>query len=254
MNIHATAIVEDGARLGAGCVIHAHAVVTRHARLEDGVVVHPNVVIGSDPQDLNFDPATPSEVLIGAGTVLRENVTINRSTVAGGRTVVGAHGYLMAGAHVAHDCAVGDHVVFANHVLLGGFVTVGSYVFVGGGAAFHQNTRVGESAMVGGLARITLDIPPFVIAAERDEIVGLNLAGLKRRGFPDAAVAELKEGFREVFFDGGNARHRAQAMLARGVQSAELRRFLEFFAGGRRGIARARRVWSTEHGAGNPPA
>ncbi len=254
MNIHATAIVEDGAHLGADCIVHAHAVVTRHARLGNGVVVHPGVVIGSDPQDLKFDPATPSEAQVGAGTVLRENVTVNRSTVAGGRTVVGAQCYIMAGAHVAHDCVVGDQVVFANNVLLAGFVTVGSFVFVGGGAAFHEFTRVGESAMVGGLARITLDIPPFVIAAERDEIVGLNLAGLQRRGFPAAAVAELKEGFREVFFDGGNIRHRAQAMLARGVQSAEVRRFLEFFSGGRRGIARARRVWSTEHSGGNLPA
>ena len=104
--------------------------------------------------------------------------------------------------------------------------SVGAFTFVGGGAAFHQFTRVGESAMVGGLARITLDIPPFVMAAERDEIVGLNLVGLKRRGFSREVVAELKECFREVFFDGGNVRHRAQEMLARGVRSAEARRFL----------------------------
>jgi len=254
MNIHATAIVEDGARLGAECVVHAHAVITRHARLGDGVIVHPGVVVGSDPQDLKFDPATPSEAHVGDRTVLRENVTVNRSTVAGGRTVVGTQCYLMAGSHVAHDCVVGDRVTFANNVLLGGFVAMGSFVFVGGGAAFHEYTRVGESAMVGGLARITLDIPPYVIAAERDEIVGLNLAGLERRGFPAGTVAELKEGFREVFFDGGNVRLRAQAMLARGVRSAELRRFLDFFGGGRRGVARARRVWSTEHAAGEAPA
>jgi UDP-N-acetylglucosamine acyltransferase len=250
MNIHPTAIVEDGAQLGADCVIHAHAVVTRHAWLAERVVVHPGAVIGSDPQDLNFDPATASQAHIGAGTVLRENVTVSRSTIAGGRTVVGARCFLMIGAHVAHDCVVGDGVVFANHVLLGGFVTIGAFAFVGGGAALHPYTRVGESAMVGGLARISLDIPPFVIATERDEIVGLNLAGLKRREFPGEVVAELKEGFREVFFDGGNVRHRAQEMLARGVRSAEMRRFLEFFAGGRRGIARARRVWSTETPAG----
>jgi UDP-N-acetylglucosamine acyltransferase len=189
-------------------------------------------------------------VHIGAGTVLRENVTVNRSMTAGGRTVVGAQCFLMAGAHVAHDCVIGDKVVFANNVLPAGFVSVGSFTFVGGGAALHQFTRVGESAMIGGLARISLDIPPFVITAERDEIVGLNLDGLKRRGFSPEVVAELKECFREVYFDGGNVRHRAQEMLVRGVQSAEVRCFLEFFAGGRRGIARARRVWSTEQPAG----
>ena len=249
MSIHPTAIIEDGARLGEGCVVHAHAVVTRHAWLEAGVVVHPGAVIGGDPQDLKFDPAVSSGVHIGAGTVLRENVTVNRSTVADGQTEVGAGCFLMACAHVAHDCVVGDHVVLANNVLLAGFVSMGSFVVVGGGAAFHQFTRVGESAMVGGLARITLDIPPFVMAAERDEIVGLNLVGLKRRGLAREAVAELKECFREVCFDGGNVRHRAQELLTRGVRSAEARSFLEFFAGGRRGIARARRVWSTEQEA-----
>jgi UDP-N-acetylglucosamine acyltransferase len=244
--IHPTAIVEAGAELGEDCVVHAHAILTRHARVGAGVVVHPGVVIGGDPQDLKFDPATGSAARIGARTVLRENVTVNRSTAAGGETLVGADCFLMAGAHVAHDCAVGDKVVLANNVLLAGHVRIGAFTFVGGGAAFHQFTRVGESAMVGGLARITLDIPPYVMAAERDEVVGLNLVGLKRRGFSREVIAELKDCFREIYFEGGNVRHRAQQVLARGVGSPEVKAFLEFFAGGRRGIARARRVWSTE--------
>jgi UDP-N-acetylglucosamine acyltransferase len=244
--IHPAAIIEPGAELGEGCVVHAHAILTRHARVGAGVVVHPGAVIGGDPQDLRFDPATCSTARIGARTVLRENVTVNRSTVAGGETLVGADCFLMTGAHVAHDCVVGDRVVLANNVLMAGHVRIGAYAFVGGGAALHQFTRVGESAMVGGLARITLDIPPYVMAAERDEVVGLNLVGLKRRGFAREVVAELKDCFREVFLDGGNIRHRAQEMLGRGVRSPEARGFLEFFAGGRRGIARARRVWTTE--------
>jgi UDP-N-acetylglucosamine acyltransferase len=248
--IHPTAIIEAGAELGEDCVIHAHAIVTGHARLGAGVVVHPGVVIGGDPQDLSFDPATLSGVRIGPRTVLRENVTVNRSTVARGDTQVGADCFLMAGAHIAHDCVVGDNVVLANNVMMAGHVKIGAFTFVGGGAGFHQFTRVGESAMVGGLARISLDIPPYVMAAERDEIVGLNLVGLKRRSFSREVVAELKGCFREVFFDGGNVRLRAQEVLKRGVQSAEARSFLEFFAGGRRGVARARRVWTTEQAAG----
>ena len=248
--IHPTAIVEPGAELGEDCVIHAHAILTRHARLGAGVVVHPGVVVGGDPQDLKFDAATASGVRIGPRTVLREHVTVNRSTAAGGNTVIGADCFLMAGAHVAHDCVVGDSVVLANNVLLAGHVWLGAYTFVGGGAAFHQFTRVGESAMVGGLSRITLDIPPFVMAAERDEVAGLNLVGLKRRGFSRDVVAELKDCFREVYFDGGNIRLRAQEVLGRGVRSAEARSFLEFFAGGRRGVARARRVWTTEQEVG----
>ena len=163
-------------------MVHAHAIVTRYARLDAGVVVHPGAVIGGDPQDLRFDPATSSTARIGPRTILRENVTVNRSTVAGGETLVGADCFLMTGAHVAHDCVVGDKVVLANNVMLAGHVRIGAFAFVGGGAGFHQFTRVGESAMVGGLARISLDIPPYVMAAERDEVVGLNLVGLKRRG------------------------------------------------------------------------
>ncbi len=247
MTIHPAAIIEPGAELGEACIVYAHAILTRYARLGSGVVVHPGAVVGGDPQDLRFDPAVSSVARIGPRTVLRENVTVNRSTVAGGETQVGADCFLMAGAHVAHDCVVGDSVVLANNVMLAGHVRIGAFTFVGGGAGFHQFTRVGESAMIGGLARISLDIPPYVMVAERDEIVGLNLVGLKRRGFSREVVAELKDCFREVFFDGGNIRHRAQQVLVRGVQSPEAKGFLEFFAGGRRGIARARRVWSTEH-------
>jgi UDP-N-acetylglucosamine acyltransferase len=247
--IHPTAIIEEGAELGEDCVVHAHAILTRYARLGAGVVVHPGVVVGGDPQDLRFDPATDSGARIGPRTVLRENVTVNRSTVAGGETVVGADCFIMAGCHVAHDCVVGDKVVLANNVLLAGHVRLGVFTFVGGGAAFHQFTRVGESAMVGGLARISLDIPPYVMATERDEVVGLNLVGLKRRDFTREVIAELKECFREAYFDGGNVRHRAQEMLVRGVRSPEARTFLEFFGGGRRGVARARRVWTTEQAA-----
>lgn len=253
-DIHPTAVIEKGARLGAGCIVHAHAVITRHVELGEGAVVHAGAVLGDDPQDLNFDPAAFSQVRIGAGTVLREHVTVNRSTRAGGETVIGAGCFLMACSHVAHDCAVGDSVVLANNAMLAGHVQVGAWTFVGGGAGIHQYCRVGESVMIAGLARITFDIPPFVMVAERDEIIGLNLVGLKRRGFSQETVAELKECFREIYFDGGNVRLRAQELLSGGVKSAEARQFLDFFMGGRRGFARARGLWTTEQMPAEGPA
>lgn len=236
MSIHPTAIVEEGARLGAGCVLHAHAVVTRHAVLGDGVVVHPFAVVGGDPQYLKFDPATASALTVGEGTVIREHCTLNRSIHAGQATAVGARCYLMANAHVGHDCMVGDDVVLANNVMLAGHVEIGARTFVGGAAGIHQFCRIGEGVMVAGLARVTQDVAPFLMVAERDEVPGFNLVGLKRRGLPREVVRELKHCYATVF-SGGDPRPRAAALLPAAV-SAEAKRFLEFFAGGKRGFVR----------------
>jgi UDP-N-acetylglucosamine acyltransferase len=178
---------------------------------------------------------------VGAGTIIREYATINRSTEKGGHTLVGSNCLMMACSHVAHDAIVGDNVVIANAVLLAGHVVVGDHAVLGGGSAYHQFTRVGEGAIVGGLSRITLDIPPFVMAAERDEVAGLNVVGLRRRGVPREAIREIKEAFRLVYFSKGNIRDLAAQALAGGAfKSAEAARFLEFMTKGKRGIARAR--------------
>lgn len=241
--IHPTAIVESGAQLGADCEIGAYALVTRHCVLGANVVVHPFAVLGGDPQYLKFDRATESKVEIGAGTVIREHATVNRSIIAGGSTRVGGGCFLMAASHVAHDCTVGEAVVIANAALLAGHVSVGNFAFLGGNCAVHQFCRIGEGVMVGGLASITRDIPHFTMVAERDDIVGLNVIGLRRRGVSRVAIAELKRAFHAVFFTPGNIRGVAAAALASGVYTAaETRRFLEFFAEGKRSFARARRA------------
>lgn len=237
MSVHSTAIVEEGVTLGAGCVVQAHAILRRHTVLGDGVVVHPFAVVGGDPQYLKFDPATASGVHVGAGTVIREHVTINRSIHAGKNTIVGARCFLMANTHVGHDCIVADDVVLANNAMLAGHVEIGSFTFVGGGAGIHQFVRIGEGVMVGGLTRLTKDVAPFLMVAERDEVPGFNVVGLKRRGFSRDAIRELKDCFRTVFA-GGDPRKAAAARLAAGVASAEARRFLEFFATGKRGFVR----------------
>jgi UDP-N-acetylglucosamine acyltransferase len=189
---------------------------------------------------------------------VREYVTINRSTEKGGHTVVGSNCLLMACSHVAHDCVVGDHVVIANAVLIAGHVGVGSHAILGGGSAYHQFTRVGEGAIIGGLSRITLDIPPFVMAAERDEVAGLNLIGLKRRGIAREAIRELKEAFRLVYMQPGNIREiAAQALAQDAFKSEEAARFLRFITAGSRGIARSRRPEAppdTDEDRAAPPA
>ncbi len=241
--IHPTALVEPGAQLGTDCEIMAHAIVSKHCVLGDRVVVHPFAVIGGDPQYLKFDRATAAGVRIGAGTVLREYVTVNRSIQAGKNTVIGDGCFLMAASHVAHDCELGSNVILANAALLAGHVSVGDHTFLGGGAAVHQFCRIGESVMVAGHAAITRDVPHFTMVAERDDVIGFNAVGLKRRGFSRGTIAELKAAFHDVYFTPGNIRDVAAARLTAGAfEAAEAKRFLEFFAGGKRSFARPRRA------------
>ncbi len=240
--IHPSAHIEAGAQLGVDCEVMAGAVITRHAILGDRVVVYPGAVVGGDPQFLKFERATPSFVRVGEGSVIRENVTINRSIYEEKSTVIGARCFLMAGSHAGHDCELADDVVLANNVMLAGHVSVGSWTFVGGGAAIHQFCRIGELCMVGGLARITRDLAPGTMTTERDEVIGLNLVGIKRRDWPRETVRELKAAFRVVYFQPGNIRAIAATARASGAfPSAQAQAFLEFFAGGKRGFARPRR-------------
>lgn len=240
--IHPSAIVEAGAQLGADCEIQAGAVITRFARLGDRVVVHPHAVVGGEPQYLKFDRRIESLVTVGNGTVVREGATLNRSIHEGGATRVGEGCFLMAQSHLGHDCAIGNNVVLANNAMLAGHVTVGDYTFVGGGAGIHQFARIGESVMVGGLARIARDVAPYLLVAERDEVSGLNLVGLKRRGFSRETLRELKDAFRRVYSASGNIRTLAAGALASGgFASPEARRFLEFFGAGKRSFARPAR-------------
>jgi UDP-N-acetylglucosamine acyltransferase len=252
-SIHPTAIVEPGATLGDGCVIHAGAIIRASAVLGENVTVHPYAVVAGDPQVLRFDPSTPSVATVGPGTIIHEFATVNRAMKAGCKTVVGANCLLMACSHVAHDAVVGDNVVVANAVLIAGHVHVANHAILGGGSAYHQFTRIGEGAIVGGLSRITRDIPPFVMAAERDEVAGLNLIGLRRRGVSREAIAELKEAFRLVYFRTGNIRAlAADAIASGGFKSPEARQFLEFMTAGTRGIARSRRSESHRGDDGEP--
>jgi UDP-N-acetylglucosamine acyltransferase len=138
-------------------------------------------------------------------------------------------------------------VVFANAALLAGHVSVGDHTFLGGAAAVHQFCRIGEGVMVAGHAAITRDVPHFTMVAERDDVIGFNVVGLKRRGVARAAIAELKAAFAEVYFTAGNIRAVAAQLLVKGnYATVEARRFLEFFAGGKRSFARARRAGGAE--------
>lgn len=217
--------------IGAGCRLSGHAVVREHSILEEGVFVDSFAVVGGLPQDLSFAPETVSHVRVGAGTVLREGVTLHRSTEAGGETRIGAKCLLMANAHAAHDCRLEDGVILANNVMLAGLVRVGAGSFLGGGCGIHQHVTIGELVMIAGNASVTYDVPSYVMVAERSQVTGLNLVGLKRK-LGREAIADLRTCYKAVYMQAGNPARLAAAVQA---TSAEGRRFLRDFTESRRG-------------------
>jgi len=236
------AVIEEGAVLGSHCHIHSHAVIKKHAVLGEGVEVGHFSVIGGDPQHLTFDRSLASFAEVGSRTRIGEGVTIHRSIEPNGKTVVGEDSFLMGYSHVAHDCTLENKVVLANGVLLGGHVTIGCETFIGGGAAVHQFIRIGNGAMIGGLAEISLDIPPQVLVSGRNVISGLNLIGLKRRKVPINEISELKKVYRRVF-EQTNVKKVAKEILGGedAPDSSICLDFLSFFGTGTRGFAKAQR-------------
>jgi UDP-N-acetylglucosamine acyltransferase len=228
VRIGAFAIVEAGVRLGAGVEIEPQAQVLAGTSIGEGSMVGRSAVIGGLPQDVSFDPATTSGVVIGRHNILREHVTINRATRPGTNTVVGDHNYLMAGVHLGHDVRIGDHNVLANAVLVGGHVEMGSGTVVGGGSVFHQFVRVGDYCMIQGISGFSKDIPHFIMAVRINRIVSLNVVGLRRAGYPPPERAELKVLF-ELFWGGEKNFSQALAEARQRTWSEAGEKLLRFF-------------------------
>jgi UDP-N-acetylglucosamine acyltransferase len=232
------AVIEDGTVIGDGCEIRAHAVVKRHTTLAALTRVHEGAVLGGEPQDLSFK-GQATDLLIGDRNVIREGVTIHRSTKEGGATVVGSDCFLMAYVHIAHDCRVGDRVVMANNVMLAGHVEVGERAFLGGGAAIHQFCRVGRLAMVGGVAKVVQDCLPFVITdGHPARARGLNLVGLRRAGATGTQMRALKEAYRLLVRSGLRLEPALERMAS--LEDPLVDEMIAFVRGSKRGFAHAR--------------
>lgn len=215
--VHATAVLDDTVELGegveigpyavvgpnvvigAGTRIGPHVVIERDTHIGRECGIHAGAVVGGDPQDLKYS-GEPALLIIGDRTVVRECVTLNRGTSARGRTEIGSDCLLMAYAHVAHDCLIGNHTVIANAVNMGGHCEIGDWAIVGGLTAIHQFVQIGAHAFVGGSSAVRKDVPPFVKAAgDPLKLFGLNTVGLQRRGFTDAERADLRRAYRLLF-------------------------------------------------------
>lgn len=194
------AVVEGPVVLGAGTVLMAHSTVLGHTVLGEGNVVFPGAVLGAEPQDLKHR-GEPTRLVIGDRNRFREHVTVHAGTVPGGGvTRVGSDCLFMAGAHVAHDCEVGQRVILANQVLLAGHVRIADGAILNGAAALHHFTSVGRLAYVGGLTRITQDVPPFcIVEGHPARIRGCNVVGLRRAGVAEDAVRRVQGALRSIF-------------------------------------------------------
>jgi len=252
--IHPTAIVEKGAKIGMGCVVGPGAIVGSEVELGDGCVVGPRAVlegrvrtgaknrigigavIGAEPQDLAYQGAK-SGVVIGDGNVFREYVTIHRGTKEGTDTVIGNGCFLMVGAHVAHNCRLADGVVLVNNVLLAGYVEVEEKAFLGGAVVVHQFVRIGKLAMVRGQTRVGMDLPPYCMAVATNAVCGMNLVGLRRAGVGLENRKALQRVYEEFFFGGKNRMQALEAIRkGKDAKGPEVKEFCDFIEKTKRGI------------------
>lgn len=245
--VHPTAIVHDGAKLGDGVEVGPYCIVGAAVTVGDGVrlvshvvldgvttvgpecVVHPFARLGGPPQHLGHK-GEPTRLEIGARNAIHEGVTFNCGTAGGrGVTTVGSDGMFMAGSHVAHDCIVGDRAVLANNATLGGHVTLGDFVFMGGLAAVHQFSRIGRHAFIGGVSAVTKDVIPYgSVWGVHAHLEGLNLVGLKRRGYTREQIRDMRSAFRLLFADEGTLQERLEDVSRVFAGMPEVMEIVEF--------------------------
>lgn len=255
--IHKTAIVEEGAELAEGVSVgpfsiigkgakvgrntkvHSSVVIDGHVEIGENCQIYPFASIGLPPQDLKYKGEETS-VVIGSGNIIREYITIHRASVGGGgKTEVGDGNFLMAYVHIAHDCKIGSRIVMANAATLGGHVHVEDGAVIGGLAAVHQMTRVGTYAMVGGFSGITQDIPPYTMASgAKAKLYGLNTVGLKRNGFSDEKINELKRAYKILFRDKHTLKEAIKKVQEELPYTDEIAHLIKFIQENKRGICR----------------
>jgi UDP-N-acetylglucosamine acyltransferase len=257
--IDPTARVADGAKLGAdveigpysiigpqvklgdGCKLFSHVNIQGDTTIGAGARISPFASLGMPPQSVHYK-GEAARLIVGKNCDIREHVTMNIGTAGGGmETRVGDNVMLMAGAHVGHDCIVGNNVICANNATLGGHAEVGDFVFMGGFGAVHQNTRVGEGAILAGMVAVRHDVIPFAAYAQDGKLGGLNIIGLKRRGFSRETIHTLRAAYRELFFGDDNLSDRLEIVAQKYAGEPEVQKIVTFVRGaGKRRISTPR--------------
>ncbi len=254
--IHPTAVVHPGAKIGAnvrvgpfafvdehveigdGCVLASHVAVVGHTTIGEGCRLHSGAAVGGEPQDLGYKGEV-SYVRVGKRCTIREYVTIHRGTKPGTVTEVGDDCFLMALVHLAHNVRLGNRVIIANGTMLGGYVEVGDRAFISGSVTVHQFVKIGRLAMVGGAAGLSKDVPPFCLVQSmgRNVIAGLNIVGMRRAGITPDERKAIKEAFRTLYQGGMNVHQAAEVLKGRFAQGPASE-FAPFIAQAHRGLCR----------------
>jgi len=257
--IHPAAIVDAAAKLGADVeigpfsiigpdatigektIIQSHVVIEGEVEIGNGNFIGHGAIIGAPPQDVSFSPERKTKVEIGDHNIIREYCTIHRGSPEGSATKIGNKNFLMGGAHIGHNCVIGNDVVIANNCLLAGHVRVDDGAFLGGGSTFHQHMHIGRLVMVQGSSAFGKDLPPFVIAAERNSVFGVNVVGLRRAGFSQKDRDQIKAAFTLVYLSGLNVSQALKKATTKEF-TGPAREFLDFVANAKkRGICPVKR-------------
>lgn len=253
MSIHPTAVIDvkaeidsqaeigpyvviDGAvKIKRGTRVMAHAYLTGCTEIGEDNEIFPGAVLGAEPQDKAY-AGQDTYLSIGDRNVFREYAQVHRGTAAGSATVIGNDNFLMATAHVGHNCKLGDNVILANGALLGGYVEVGNNVFISGNCVVHQFVHIGDFALMRGLSGTSRDVPPYAIIDWQHSVRGVNVIGLKRAGYDDKRIRAIREAFRILFRPGRNLAIAVKEVEQSVGANRDLLALLEFIKTSKRGV------------------
>ena len=257
--IHPTVIIHPGAEIDEGVEIGPYSIIGKDVKISKGTVISSHVTIdgwtsigpncriyqfttiGTPPQDIRYK-GEKTEVIIGSNNEIREYITVHRATTkADGKTVIGDNNFLMAYAHIAHDCKIGNNVIMANVATLAGHVHIEDYAIIGGLVAIHQFVKIGAYSIIGGASAITHDVPPYVMAVgNRARLYGLNKVGLRRQGFTREEMDSLKKAYNMLFRSSLTLKEAIERVEDELKDSGHVMRLIEFIKGSKRGITRER--------------
>ena len=255
--VHPSAVVDPGAKLADDAVVGAFSTVGPEVELGPGVELRPHAhvvgrttigertrifpfaVVGEEPQDKSFS-GEASELVIGADNVIREHASIHIGTAKGGScTRIGDDNLIMSGVHIGHDTQIGSHTIIASNCALGGHVEIHDHAVIGGMCGVHQFTRIGESVMVAALSGVSKDAPPFaIVSGERTSVKGINVIGLKRRGFSNEVRLEIKKAYHTILHSKLRMSDALAKIRADGITVPEVERLVAFLENSDRGVSR----------------